>query len=71
MNTERTEYKPAPLTNEELRVVVAYAQKHGRTWKAKLRAAWMSGGNEEGTGGILRTLRNTHGPVWLRGFRFY
>lgn len=54
-----------PLFPEEARALEVYAAKHGRTWKSKLRAAWMSGGNEEGTGGILRSLRNTHGPSWL------
>lgn len=54
-----------PLTADETATVAAYAVKHGRAWKSKLRAAWMSGGNEEGTGGILRSLRNSHGPSWL------
>lgn len=54
-----------PLFPDEHRALAAYAAKHGRNWKAKLREAWMSGGNEEGTGGILRTLRNIHGPSWL------
>ncbi|MES2667428.1 MAG: hypothetical protein V4712_15120 [Pseudomonadota bacterium] len=58
-----------PLFSEETRAPEVYAAKHGRNWKSKLRAAWMSGGNEEGTGGVLRSLRNTHGPSWLFYFR--
>jgi len=57
------------LLPDEARAVEVYAAKHGRNWKSKLRAAWMSGGNEEGTGGILRNLRNTHGPSWLFSYR--
>lgn len=59
-----------PLTADELAELRRYAAKNGRAWKSRLRAAWMSGGNEDGTGGILRTLRNTHGPGWLERFRF-
>ena len=59
----------APLSPDELTALESYAAKHGRAWKARLRDAWMSGGNEEGTGGVLRTLRNTHGPRWLEQFR--
>lgn len=59
-----------PQTPEEFKAVEAYAARHGRAWKSRLREAWMSGGNEEGTGGVLRTLRNTHGPRWLEQFRF-
>lgn len=57
------------LTADEARAVEVYASKHGRTWKSKLRAAWMSGGMEDGTGGILRSLRNSHGPSWLVAYR--
>lgn len=57
------------LYPEERAALVDYAQRHGRNWKSKLSAAWQSGGMEEGTSGILRSLRNSHGPSWLERFR--
>jgi hypothetical protein len=58
-----------PLTKEESKALASYAARNGRAWKSKLQAAWLSGGNEDGTQGVLRALRNSHGPSWLRGFR--
>jgi hypothetical protein len=57
----------APLTAGEVAALQGYAAKHGRTWKSKLRDAWMGGRVDEG--GTLRRLRNTHGPSWLVGYR--
>lgn len=58
-----------PLTPEQLEALQAFAAKRGTRWKSALRNAWMSGGNEEGASGELKTLRNTHGPRWLEQFR--
>ncbi|MEY9785424.1 hypothetical protein ABIA23_006892 [Sinorhizobium fredii] len=58
-----------PLTAEQLASLRAYAAKHGRTWKSTPNRVWM-GGPPYDDGGILRTLRNTHGPSWLVSFRF-
>lgn len=45
-----------------------YAVKHGRRWKSVLNHVWM-GGAPYDDGGVLRGLRNTHGPSWLHAYR--
>jgi hypothetical protein len=53
------------LTDEEFDALANYAAKHGRTWKMKLREAWMNA-SEPGT---LQYLRNTWGPAGLAAFK--
>ncbi len=60
--------KLRPLTDDETAVLVAYAAKHGRRWKAALSSAWMGMAPHDDTG-LLRSLRNTHGPSWLVAYR--
>lgn len=57
-----------PLTAEQEAALQAYAVRHGRRWKSILNNAWM-GGAPHDDGGILRGLRNTHGPTWLQSYR--
>lgn len=48
----------------ELRLAVkSFAEKHGRTWKAKLRHIWTVNGREDE--GALRRARNIVGPRGL------
>jgi hypothetical protein len=53
-------------TPEQIDALREWAAKHGRTWKAKLRDAWMDGdyGLFEKSNHLQR-LRNTLGPRWL------
>jgi hypothetical protein len=55
------------LTADEHAALRAYAQLHGRTWKASLREAWMTASEP----GILQQLRNTprFGPRGLNRYR--
>lgn len=54
-------------TAEQLAAVAAFAARHGRTWRADLAAAWLSGTDAAAPGGhLLRQVRNTYGPRWLR-----
>ncbi|HCL65533.1 MAG TPA: hypothetical protein DIC56_11975 [Rhizobium sp.] len=57
-----------PLTEEEVNALQDYAARHGRSWKRILNNAWM-GEAPYDDGGILRRLRNTHGPTWLDRYR--
>ncbi|AGS24575.1 hypothetical protein [Rhizobium etli] len=57
-----------PLTDEQQAALQAYAAKHGRRWKSILSNAWM-GGPPHDDGGVLRGLRNSHGPTWLQSYR--
>lgn len=57
-----------PLTAEQQAALQAYAAKHGRRWKSILSNAWM-GGPPHDDGGVLRGLRNSHGPTWLQSYR--
>jgi hypothetical protein len=54
------------ITQTELAALKMYATAYGRCWKDKLRTEWMNASAEP----TLHRLRNTHGPIWLTGFRF-
>lgn len=60
--------KLRPLTADELAALQRYAARHGRRWKSVLNDAWQ-GLPPHDDSGILRTLRNSHGPTWLHRFR--
>lgn len=53
------------LSAEQLSALRRYADRHGRAWKAALRADWM----RASAPAALQRLRNTHGPSWLTSFR--
>lgn len=53
------------LTDHQAAVIRAFAEDHGRRWKATLRDLWMRAAAEP----TLHNLRNTHGPSWLAGYR--
>lgn len=57
-----------PLTPEQEAALQAYAARHGRRWKSVLSNAWM-GGPPYDDGGLLRGLRNSHGPTWFQSYR--
>lgn len=57
-----------PLTAELVAALQAYAVRHGRRWKSILNNVWMGGWPHDG-GGLLRGLRNSHGPTWLQSYR--
>lgn len=56
------------LSDDQKAALQAYADRHGRRWKSILSEVWM-GGPPHDDGGILRGLRNTHGPTWLQSYR--
>ncbi|WP_088678661.1 hypothetical protein [Rhizobium sp. R339] len=64
----RTRETLPPLTPEREAALQAYAARHGRRWKSILNNAWM-GGPPYDDGGLLRGLRNSHGPTWLQSYR--
>lgn len=56
------------LTDDQEAALREYAVRHGRRWKSILSHVWM-GGPPYDDGGVLRGLRNTHGPTWLQSYR--
>ncbi|MBB5553345.1 hypothetical protein [Rhizobium lentis] len=64
----RTRETLPPLTPEQEAALQAYAARHGRRWKSILNNAWL-GGPPYDDGGLLRGLRNSHGPTWLQSYR--
>lgn len=65
-------------TPQQVKALQVWAREQGRTWKAALREAWMSGnyGHTTAATNQLQQVRNTLGPSWLtryklpvRGFR--
>ena len=66
----------ATLTAEQLKALQEWAKVHGRTWKSKLRQAWMTGDYDGidqygNTAAYLQQVRNTFGPSWLVRFIFH
>ncbi|MVF24211.1 hypothetical protein EVC37_21760 [Methylocaldum sp. BRCS4] len=61
---------PIHPTEDQLNALKRWADKHGRTWKSKLRDAWISGdyGLFEDAP-FLQQLRNQFGPTWLNRFK--
>lgn len=58
------------LTPLQLTALTIYAREHGRTWKADLRDAWMTGHyNVCDASRELQQVRNNLGPSWLVRFR--
>jgi hypothetical protein len=53
------------LTAEEEQAIREYAAREGRRWKSELNLAWYNASEP----GILQSLRNSHGPEWLRSYR--
>jgi hypothetical protein len=65
--------KPTP-TAEQLEALydfsLKYTTKRGG-WKEHLVTCWMNGADaREPNGHLLRQLRNTLGPQWLKTFKF-
>ena len=60
--------KPRPeLTPQQLDALRRFRDKHGRTWKAKLKNMWEFGHDtRQPDGGLLRQIRNEVGPVALK-----
>lgn len=66
--TPYNEPKPEP-TQEQLAAIRQFARSMGRTWKAELREAWMSGNYPDGDTALLQQIRNSFGPAWLVKFK--
>ena len=56
-------------TADQTSALKRFAEKHGRTWKSKLKSAWANGTDSTmEDGALLRQVRNDLGPVWLTKF---
>ena len=55
------------LSAEQIDALRAYRDQHGRRWKSRLLAEWLSAAGGEGP--ELRQVRNTFGPSWLLNYR--
>jgi hypothetical protein len=57
-------------TPEQLAALQRFQERHGATWKAKLRELWMcEPGSKYQDGAVLRQVRNQLGPKWLTTFK--
>lgn len=66
--TTSTTLPPTDLSAEQQAAIDELRAEFGRRWKSRLSAAWMHGTEERllpGSGGMLRQIRNSHGPKWL------
>lgn len=62
--------KKFDMTNEQRQALDSFAQKHGRTWRAKLRSMWFSGQDaNQPDGGYLRQVRNQQPPSFLNAYK--
>ena len=53
-----------PLMVAQVEALRAYARDHGHSWRTELRAEWI----RASAGPLLRSLHNSHGPSWLKGY---
>ena len=51
-------------TPEQLTALIAFATKHGKDWKEKLKDGWRNSAFP----GVLQQIRNQLGPEWLAAF---
>jgi hypothetical protein len=64
------------ITVNQLSALKKYADHEGRKWKKHLAGDWMDGfltarlfmSRDEQS--LLQQLRNSHGPTWLKAFKF-
>ncbi len=61
-------------TPEQLNMLERFADIYGRQWKRKLTEAWMNGAerklvSRDDDAVLLRQIRNTFGPRWLKQYR--
>ena len=71
MKSESNDPKAEPNA-EQWQAVKAFAAKHGRNWKAALRAEWMDacqGITDPDQQALLQQVRNQLGPRWLASVR--
>lgn len=58
------------LDESMLLALLDWRQRHGRSWKIDLWAAWMNGTDaRDPRGSSLRAIRNRLGPTWLDRLR--
>lgn len=64
--TQRSMVEQGP-TPEQIEALRAYRDRHGRRWKSRLLAEWLSSTGDEVP--ELRQVRNTFGSSWLLSYR--
>jgi hypothetical protein len=58
------------MTDDMLSALIDWRERHGRSWKTDLWAAWMNGADaSDPRGPSLRAIRNRLGPTWLDRLR--
>jgi hypothetical protein len=58
------------IEDAQVAALLGFRERHGRSWKTDLWAAWMNGSDASEPGGAaLRELRNRRGPSWLDGLK--
>lgn len=58
------------VDDAQIAALLGFRDRHGRSWKTDLWAAWMNSGDANEPGGAaLRQLRNRCGPSWLDTLR--
>jgi hypothetical protein len=58
------------MTDDMLSALIDWRERHGRSWKTDLWAAWMNGSDaSDPRGSSLRAIRNQLGPSWLDNLR--
>lgn len=58
----------ADLTPEQVAALRRFRDYHGREWKSLLNLLWSGGSptHRSGDAALLRQVRNSHGPRWLK-----
>lgn len=62
--------KTKTLTPEQRAAIRQFAIDHGPSWKATLKAYWLTGMDaSQPNGHLLRQVRNQLGPQWLKTYK--
>jgi hypothetical protein len=66
--TKKTKF--SEVNDSQIVALLLFRERHGRSWKINLWAAWINGDDTREPGGAaLRQLRNRSGPSWLDSLR--
>lgn len=57
------------LTRDEFEALTKFSESRGRRWKSRARDLWEEGRPDTETERIVYSLRNSHGPMWLKSLR--
>ena len=70
LDSHRRHFEELGPNPEQMDALLAFKERHGRSWRMKLNEMWLDGRDASQPGGhLLRQIRNNFGPQWLVNFK--